>query len=159
MSNIEAFGYSCALALALVLVIASGAKLFGQAATRASFRDLRLPAPEVLAVAVPVSEGLVALALVIVPWVGATAALALLSVFTVFLVAQWRTEATVGCACFGGVSSTAVGIAALVRNGALMALGLGALAAGAPGNPGWGALIAISILLLLGTATRAFVLR
>lgn len=93
------------LALALTLGWAAVAKLRDQPGTARGFRALGLPMPYRLALAVPIVEALVAAALLMVPALGATAALTLLAVFST-LVAVWlRQDRSVTCACFGSGGS------------------------------------------------------
>lgn len=129
----EAVGRAAALVLAGVFVGAALAKLRRRPATEASFRDLRLPAPATLAVAVPTVEALVAALLVAQPRVGAALALALLAGFSIVIVRAVAAGADVPCACFGSTAQRPVSTRELVRNAALAALAVLSTGAG----PGW----------------------
>ncbi len=129
----EAVGRAAAVILAGVFALAAFAKLRRRPATTASFRDLRLPAPATLAVAVPVVEALVAALLVAQPRVGAALALALLAGFSMVIVRAVAAGAEVPCACFGSTGQRPVSTRELMRNGVLAALAVLATGAG----PGW----------------------
>jgi uncharacterized membrane protein YphA (DoxX/SURF4 family) len=125
---------AAALVLAGVLAVAGVAKLRHPAATARDFAALGLPAPEVLAGAVPAAELACAAALVLVPGWGGVAAFGLLAVFTADLAAVVRSGRVVSCACFGAASRAPVSARHLVRNGGLLVL---ALAAATIGEPIW----------------------
>jgi hypothetical protein len=74
-----------------------------------------------LFVAVVGAEIVVAVALIVVPPIGAVMAFVLLAVFTAVLAHTSRTRPTVRCACFGSASQRAIGLSTFVRNGMLMA--------------------------------------
>ncbi len=154
---VSQLGSACAWALAVILVIAAVGKLVRLDATRASFRALGLPRPAGAAVAVPVAESAVAGALVVVPVVGAWAALALLASFTAFLGVHLARGTTAGCACFGGTAREPISAVAIVRNGFLMILALGALFSDGAGNPGLAATVLVSVGVLIGVAVLSVV--
>lgn len=129
----EAVGRAAAVILAGVFALAAFAKLRRRTATTASFRDLRLPAPATLAVAVPMVEALVTALLVAQPRVGAALALALLAGFSMVIVRAVAAGAEVPCACFGSTAQRPVSTRELMRNGVLAALAVLATGAG----PGW----------------------
>lgn len=115
---------AAALALAVILVVAAGAKLARRGDTGRELESLGLIAPEVLAWLVPVAELAVALLLVVVPVWGGMAAFALLVAFTTVLVRVLRSGRTVSCNCFGALSSRPISPTTLLRNLALLALAL-----------------------------------
>lgn len=129
----EAVGRAATVILVGVFAWAAVAKLRRRPATMASFRDLRLPAPGILAVAVPVVEALVAGLLVAHPPVGGALALALLAAFSIVIVRAVAAGAEVPCACFGSTTERPVSTRELMRNGVLAALAVLATGAG----PGW----------------------
>ncbi|MBW3651315.1 MAG: hypothetical protein KY458_12185 [Actinobacteria bacterium] len=126
-------GRLAALALAGLLGWAAVAKLRRRPATIASFQDLRLPAPSVLAVVVPVVEAFVAAALVLRPRLGGWPALLLLAAFSIVIVRAVAAGAEAPCACFGSGGERPVSTRELVRNAVLAALAVLATGAG----PGW----------------------
>jgi uncharacterized membrane protein YphA (DoxX/SURF4 family) len=87
--------------LAAAFVVAAITKLANRARTTRSFAALGLPSTHALAVAVPVVELVVAVALVVAPGLGAALALGLLSGFTTFLVSARRRGVDADCGCFG----------------------------------------------------------
>ncbi len=111
-----------AAALALVLISAGVAKLRRPAETEASFAELGLPAPTVLARLVPFAEIGVAIGLVVVPGWSALVAFAMLAAFTVVLVVALRSPAPKSCACFGVASERPVSPLDISRNLLLMAV-------------------------------------
>lgn len=143
-----------ALVLAAVFVWAAVAKLRERRATVTSFRELRLPCPEVLAVAVPIAEVLLAVALVAAPTQASLVALALVLVFS-FVIGRavaggWGAR----CACFGGgAGDRPVSVLELVRNAALGALAIVASGAGA-GSALWPSLPALVVVAVVVFAGR-----
>jgi uncharacterized membrane protein YphA (DoxX/SURF4 family) len=107
-----------ALALAAVFAWAAVAKLLHRPTTSRSFAAFGLPVPDTLAVAVPVSEIVLAAVLVVNPALGATLALAVLAAFTTQLLLARRRGADTGCGCFGG-SRPATPNVELARNAVL----------------------------------------
>jgi hypothetical protein len=122
-----------AVALAFVLLVAAVTKVRDRTGTRSSFRGLGVPAPNQLAVAVPVAEGAVAVALVFVPIVGGIAASVLLASFTAAVARAIAQRRNVPCACFGARTARPVSGRTLVRNAGLIVLALVATAAGREG--------------------------
>lgn len=123
---------AAALAVAAVLLAAAVGKLVHRERTVAGFVRLGLPAPAVLAWAVPMTEAAVAAALLAVPAWGGVLAFALLAGFTAYLTALVRSGGTVACGCFGSRGDRPVSGVDLIRNALL--LGAAALAAASPGG-------------------------
>ncbi len=146
---------ACGLLLAGVLTWAAIAKLRRPGRAGAGFRALGLPAPEALAVAVPLAELATALLLITAPALGGLAAVALLGVFTVFLAGRVRGGAQVSCGCFGSARAEPLTWAALVRNGLLIALALPGLALDAPGVPPLEAVLAASVAVAIAAVVVA----
>jgi hypothetical protein len=107
--------------LASVFAWAAVAKGARRHETVAAFDGLGVPAPAVVAVAVPVGELGVAAALVARPDVGGALALAALAAFTLVIVLALRRGADTGCGCFGSRHSAPVNPSDVVRNGLLAA--------------------------------------
>ena len=110
------------MVLALVLVVAAGAKLRRPSQTADELATLGLRQAGVLAWLVPAVELATAAALVVAPAWGGVLAFALLAAFTAVLVPVVRSGRLVTCSCFGGISSRPVSPWTLVRNGGLLAL-------------------------------------
>jgi len=136
--------YLCALALAGVFAVAGVAKLAAPSRSAATFASLGLPGPEALARAVPAVELALAVALVVVPPVGAAGALAALAGFSVMLARTLRAGVRVTCGCFGSAGDEPVSFVELVRNGLLAALALAALTTTGPAAPGLADVILVS---------------
>jgi hypothetical protein len=123
-----AVALGCRIVLAGVLAVAAGAKVVDREALPGRLRATGVARPWDLrlAVALPVVEIVVAVALVVAARspLPALAAVVLLGAFTVFLVASLGRG--VPCPCFGTVrtASAASGSGAIVRNALLMALGV-----------------------------------
>ncbi|HEX2850179.1 MAG TPA: MauE/DoxX family redox-associated membrane protein [Acidimicrobiales bacterium] len=114
---------ACALVLALLFAWAAVAKVVAHSATVEAFAGLLLPAPAVLAIAVPVVEVAVAAGLVLRPDAVGWTAIALLAGFSAVIVRAQAKGVSTGCACFGAPSSAdPVSAADLVRNAALAAV-------------------------------------
>lgn len=120
-------GIVAGLILAFILAYAAVAKWRTQPVTAASFADLGLPQPKLLARVVPGLELSVAVALVASPPIGGVAALVLLGSFTVFLAVRLQQGVTSGCACFGRADAPPLSKTELIRNAGLMALAAAAL--------------------------------
>lgn len=150
-------GYVAACVTAGVLAWAGVAKWQRPKGTAASFAGLGLPAPKVLARAVPVAELCVAAALVVAPRVGAVAALVLLAAFTAVLAGAVRRGVGVGCACFGSTAAAARPVSGveLVRNGGLLVLAATALAAREPMAPALEDVILVSTAVVVGVVGLA----
>jgi len=108
-----------AVSLAVVFIWAAAAKAIRLADTARAFALLRLPAPRVLAVAVPAGEVVIAALLLGAPEIGGALALAALAAFTLVIVRALGTGAP--CSCFGSASAEPVSPADVVRNGMLAA--------------------------------------
>lgn len=109
--------------LAAVFAVAGIAKLRAPLDTRRALRDLRLPRPDVLAVALPVVELVVAVLLAADPATGGPCAVALLVAFTVLIVGRLAGGHRDGCGCFGAWSTRPLSWWDVARNTALIALG------------------------------------
>jgi uncharacterized membrane protein YphA (DoxX/SURF4 family) len=152
-------GYAAAVVLALTFVRAGVAKLLAPAPTRTSFVALGVPAAEAAARVVPAVELALAVALAVVPPVGAAVALALLAFFTTFLAGRLRTGVRAPCGCFGAASAAELSGLDLVRNGLLGALALAALAADRPTVPRPGHVVLVVASALLGASGLALARR
>jgi hypothetical protein len=103
-------------------------------------------------------EMAMAIALVVVPPVGAVLGLGLLGVFTAVLVRTARSRPAVRCACFGSASARPIGLATFVRNALLMVALVPAIARLFTGDklqPSWGL---GSLFFGVGAALLGFVL-
>jgi hypothetical protein len=131
------------------LVVAAVAKFRDLAAVREQMRVLTVPAA--LAPVLPVSELGVAALVLLTNW-GAWLAVALLLVFTLYIVKALATGQRDPCPCFG-VGSAPMSAWALLRNGWLLALAV--LATGSDRDPsiGW----VLAFVLVLGAATAVLV--
>lgn len=112
--------------LAIVFAVAGVAKLVDQAGSRKAIVDFGLPwwlAP-LLAVALPLAELIVAVALLSNSWAwwGALGALALLLTFIAAISINLARGRRPECHCFGQLHSAPAGRATLARNGILAAL-------------------------------------
>ena len=143
-------GYAAALVTAVVLGWAGMAKWQRPLGTAASFAGLGLPEPELLARAVPLAEFAVAALLLVVPPVGAVAALVLLLAFTAVLVGAVRRGDEVGCACFGAARARPVSTVDLIRNAGLLGFAGAALAADSPVVPALEDVIVVSTAFVFG---------
>lgn len=143
----EELAYASALALAVVMAVAGVAKLRHRGVTERAFRSQGLAWPGALAIAVPATEVVLALGLVVVPdWAG-MATLAVLAGFTTFLVQSVRRGRALGCGCFGSTRPRPVGGVELARNGVLMAgAGFVALVAEAPNLPGLTSIVVVAVV-------------
>ncbi len=121
-------GAIAGVVLALVFAVAGFGKAARRSAVHDGFAGLGLPAAGLLAVAVPIFELCLAVALVLVPRVGGVAALATLTAFSAVLVRALRRGDT-GCACFGSVRAARVHWWDLARNATLGLLALLAITA------------------------------
>jgi hypothetical protein len=108
-----------AVALATIFGMAAAAKLADRPATARGFRALGLPSPYPLAVLVPFIEMGLAGLLVIVPNVGAGAAVVLLALFSALIAGRLAQGLHAPCACFGG-SGGPLSWRHLVRNAGLL---------------------------------------
>ena len=124
--------WSARLVLAVVFGAAAIGKVRDRAGTVASARDLGVPGHAVAAVAslLPIAEATAAL-LIVFPStsrIGAAIALVLLGAFSVAIATTLRAGRTPTCHCFGVRSNRPIGSDTLVRNSALMLLGIVVLA-------------------------------
>jgi Methylamine utilisation protein MauE len=154
---VGALALAARVVLAVALVVAAGAKFADRTHVVAQMGDLvGARAAPVASVVVPAAETVIGVALVALPHrsLPAWCAIALLVAFTVVLVqAQAR---HVPCPCFGGgTSARAVGPAAIVRNGVLLALAV--LATGSIDGAHAGATLAwiLGLGVVTGIAVRA----
>jgi uncharacterized membrane protein YphA (DoxX/SURF4 family) len=147
---VNGVAYAAALVTAGILGWAGMAKWQRPRGTAASFAGLGLPAPAVLARAVPLAELMVAALLVVLPRAGSVAALVLLAAFTVVLFGAVRRGTEVGCACFGSARARPVSGTDLVRNAGLLAFAGVAAAAEGPTWPGLADVIVVSTAFVLG---------
>jgi uncharacterized membrane protein YphA (DoxX/SURF4 family) len=145
--------------LAAVLAWAGVAKLRRPGRTAAGFTRLKVPAPRIAAVAVPVVELAAAVVLLARPRAGAVAALALLVGLTAFAATRLAQGLDVSCGCFGGAREEPLTIAVLVRNGLLVtAAAVAAIAADVrPTVPGLEAVLVVGSAAAIGAVTVALV--
>lgn len=141
-----AVGAVAALLLAGVFAVAAVAKLHRPARAAADFAGLRLPAARALAVAVPIGEAALGVALVMRPRAGGVVALVALAVFSVVLAPHVRGRGRVVCGCFGGGS--AGGASVLWRNAGLGVLAV--LAAAGPAGGVWPAARDLAAIVAVG---------
>ncbi|HKY15887.1 MAG TPA: MauE/DoxX family redox-associated membrane protein [Microthrixaceae bacterium] len=136
--------------LAALLIVAGVSKSLRPTETRTSFESLGLRSASRLAVAVPITELVVAAALVVWPPLGGSAAVVLLVAFTVVLVRVVRAGSGASCACFGALGTAPVGWAEVVRNVGLCVLAV--LAIGATrARPEPEALLVVGMALFAGS--------
>ena len=130
---------SARLLLAGVFALAAATKLLDQPGVRETLRAFRVPARFVpaAALALPVAEALVAVALLLTPTArpGGVAGALLLLTFMVGIAASMRRGERPDCHCFGQATSAPIGRGTLVRNAALLALAV--VAAAAPSVALW----------------------
>jgi|TARA_B100001105_G_scaffold235267_1_gene210319 uncharacterized membrane protein YphA (DoxX/SURF4 family) len=115
-----------AVLLAIVFVVAAAAKFRDPAATRRSMAEFGLPNPRLLAVAVPVTELATAALLLVDPRTGGPCAVALLVAFTTLIAGRLLAGHHESCGCFGTWAVRPLSWRDLVRNAALVALGVAA---------------------------------
>ena len=129
------------LLLAGVFAIAAVAKLRDQPGVRDTLRAFRVPPDAVpaIAVALPVAELLVSIALLLTPTArpGGVAGALLLLIFSAGIASSMRRGERPDCHCFGQASAAPIGRGTLVRNGALLAAAIVAAAAPAVGLAVW----------------------
>lgn len=152
-------GYSAAVVLAALFATASIAKLRDLRATLQQFTALGLPRPGVFTRLVPLAELALVVLLLIVPAVGAIFALVTLAFFTTFLIGRIRAGVTAPCACFGATVSAPLSRVDIVRNLLLAGLACLALMATRPIAPSAPELLAMVVLLLIGTGLLALLRR
>jgi hypothetical protein len=138
------------VALAGVFVRAGGAKLVRPVDAAAGLQALGVPAPTLVALALPPAELAIAVILLAVPALGGVLALAALGLFSAVLHRRIRGGTTASCACFGAARREAVSFVDLVRNGLLAILSVAALFAPGPRRPSLEAAIVVSSAVLTG---------
>lgn len=153
----DGLGYAGGLLLAAVFAWAAIAKAIRPGRTARAFAGLGLPAPRVLAVAVPLAELGVAVALVVVPAAGASAALVALAFFSTLITARLARGDHAPCGCFGAASEAPLSAADLMRNLLLAGLAVGALLTGEPTTPSAEAVAAVALAGLQGVIIVAYV--
>jgi len=146
--------YATALVLAALFAWAGAAKLADRRRTATTFAAFGLPAPRLLSTVVPLAELALAAALVVVPRLGALAALVLLVAFTIILLRALARGVQVGCACFGSARAEPVSSVEVLRNVFMAAAAGIVLLAGDPSAPGLDAVILVST----GVAVAALLL-
>lgn len=133
--TIDGFAYCGAVVLGAVFLVAAAGKFAWPADTRANFARLGLPAPGVLAVAVPAAELVAAVLLFAYPVAGGAWSLVLLAAFTGALVRSLRRGVDAPCGCLGSPrATTPLTWRSVVRNAGLASLAALALL-GEPGLP------------------------
>ncbi len=148
------------LLLAGVFAVAGGIKLLDPTKTVAEFRQLRLPAPAILARAVPMAELATAFAIVVRPRFGALPATIMLLGFTAVVAATLRSGRTVSCGCLGALSRQPISGATMARNLVLMAMAAMTATVPSLGVPDAASLMAtFSLLFMAVLATQLFMLR
>lgn len=130
----QGIGYASAVVLACAFALAGVSKLRDLRGTLDDFTALGLPSPRLFAQLVPLAELAISALLLIVPAVGAIAALVTLAFFTVFLASRLRAGVRAPCACFGAMTTHPLSGVDLVRNAALAALAAASLMATRPGG-------------------------
>ena len=151
-------GYTTAVLLAGLFVVAAAAKVRTPAETAATFRRLGVPAPGALARAVPITELVVATTLLAVPRAGGVAATVLLAAFTAVLVSAVARGTDVPCRCFGTASHAPITTTTLLRNALLIAAAVAIAAfADEPTTPSLAAVVLVSTTTLLGAVALAVV--
>ncbi len=123
-------GSAAGIVLAGVFVWAGAAKLARPAITVDAFAALGVPAPEVTARLVPITELVLAAALISAPRFGGLVALVVVVGFSAVLVRALGAGTTAGCNCFGRARLEPVSRRDLLRNAVLAVLALVAAAAG-----------------------------
>lgn len=124
----DGLAYLAALVVAAMFAASSVAKWRDPAGAARGLGLLGVPRPWAVVRILPPLEAAVALALVVVPPVGGTAAVVLLVGFTAFLVDRLRAGIRAPCACFGGGGGP-LSVADPVRNVLLSAASLLAVTA------------------------------
>ena len=143
------------ITLAAAFGLSAGAKLAHPDAFAAGLKGFGVPAPGLVARALPPVEAALAILLVAVPrdpW-PAFLAIAVLGVFTGFVVANLVGGRPASCPCFGppGAGARPVSAATVARNGYLVALavlGTGATAGASPGAAMAGAAVTVTATLV-----------
>ncbi len=139
-----------ALVLAAVLATSAIGKLRDRQSVSDDFAAMGLPRPEALTLFVSLLELFVAAALLVAPRLGAMAAVAMLGIFTVFLVRIVRSGVVVRCGCFGARHRNAVSSVEIARNGGLVLLAILALGVTSIVAPTLPSVMFVSSLLAVG---------
>jgi uncharacterized membrane protein YphA (DoxX/SURF4 family) len=114
----------CRWALTALFIVSAIAKLRSPETTLDDFTRIGVPTPELARYMIPAIEIAVAVALIISPPAGGISAFVLLVAFTTTLASIVKSGRTVGCACFGAISTEPVGRNQIYRNLVLMAAAL-----------------------------------
>jgi peroxiredoxin len=150
------------LLLAAVFVASGIAKLFDFPGSRKSMRDFGVPAFLAAPVAglLPLAELIFAVLLLLDRWAwwGAAGVAALLALFIVGIGVNLARGRKPNCHCFGQLSSTPVGWTTLVRNFALLALGLLVLSRNPESVGGWSQLPQLTAFEIVQLSLAAAVL-
>lgn len=141
---------SSAAVLAIVLTWAGSAKLRDREGTLSGFRALGVPAPRVLAIAVPFLELVTAVLLIALPRIGGPATLVTLAAFSLFLAVRIRAGATAGCGCFGSARERPPSVVELVRNAGLAVLALAATGASRAVVPALADAVVVATVVAVG---------
>jgi len=149
-------GYAAAVATAIIFLVAALAKLRNINKTAQEFDDLGLRHPEFFARIVPFAEIAITALLIIVPAVGAIAAMVTLAFFTTFLVGRLRKGVRAPCACFGAISNAPLGPSTIVRNVLFFVLAATSLLATKPVSPSVVDVVVVVIALLIGVGLVRF---
>jgi peroxiredoxin len=160
------------LMLALVFGAAGLAKVTRPAAQRETAVRFGLPRPLApAAIAIPIAELAVAAMLLAerLAWVGALAALALLTVFTAAVATQLARGRRPECNCFGAIHAKPVGVSTLARNTVFLACAAAVVVAGhtsaGPSAFAWighllpAAIVGLSLVVMTQTVLLVMVLR
>ncbi len=134
-----------AASVALVFTVAAVAKIRRPAT--AELRRLGLPAPHLLAAALPAGELLLVALIVASPRMGSAAAMVVLAVFTRVLIRAVADGLDLSCGCFGSAGNRPVTWATVGRNGVLVTLAtLGTI------GSGWTAPDPAAVAVVVGVA-------
>lgn len=132
----------------LVAVFATAAVAKMRRPASAELHRLGLPAPRLLAAALPAVELAVVALLIARPRIGAAAAVVLLAAFTRVLARAVAEGQELSCGCFGSAAGRTVSWATVARNGVLLSLGALAVA-----GSGWTAPDAAAVAVVAGVVT------
>lgn len=145
---------TAAILLALVLGYAGLTKIANHRRTAETFAQLGLPKPTLAAWLVPAAELGIAAALLTTPGWGGVAAAAMLTGFSIYLLALLRSGAEVSCGCFGSSNNNPASSADLGRNLTLITIALGAATIDRLVVPSFASVVVVTIgalTLLLGS--------
>lgn len=149
-------GYTAAVATAIIFLVAALAKMRDFNKTAREFDDLGLRHPDFFARIVPLTEIAITALLIIVPAVGAIAALVTLAFFTTFLLGRLRQGVRAPCACFGAISNAPLGPSTIVRNVLFFVLAATSLLAERPVSPTALEIVVVVIALVIGVGLVRF---